>query len=87
MSTGAKHLDQLPNYVRHIFSRRAPKTHNGGPPIGPDTSTPKLNPAFACWLMGWPWWWTHPEPIKSAAPAMAWWRSKLQSRLSTLLDG
>lgn len=27
----------------------------------------RLNPAFVCWLMGWPWWWTRAEPISSAA--------------------
>lgn len=43
----------------------------------------RLNPAFVCWLMGLPWWWTHPERINSAAVAMDAYRSKLRSLLSS----
>ena len=43
----------------------------------------RLNPAFVCWLMGLPWWWTHPEPINFAAVAMDAYRSKLRSLLSS----
>jgi hypothetical protein len=49
------------------------------------TSRQRLNPAFACWLMGWPTWWTHPAPISSAASEMESWRSKLRSRLQSFL--
>jgi hypothetical protein len=46
-----------------------------------NTTRRRLNPMFACWLMGWPTWWTHPEPINCAASEMASWRSKLRSLL------
>ncbi len=49
------------------------------------TSRRRLNPAFVCWLMAWPWWWTRAEPISFAAVEMASYRSKLQQRLSYLL--
>lgn len=42
---------------------------------------PRLNPAFVCWLMGWPWWWTRAEPTNCGVQEMAWWRYKLRSRL------
>ena len=47
-------------------------------------STRRLNPAFVCWLMGWPWWWTRPEPINFAAAEMESWRSKARSLLLSL---
>ena len=56
-------------------------------PIGPEssssdpTSRRRLNPAFACWLMGWPTWWTHPEQINSGASEMALWRCAQQRQL------
>lgn len=48
------------------------------------TSTRRLNPAFACWLMGWPWWWTRAEQISFAAQEMESYRSRLLWRLSSL---
>ena len=33
----------------------------------------RLNPAFVCWLMGFPWWWTRAEPISFAAAEMQSW--------------
>jgi hypothetical protein len=42
---------------------------------------PRLNPAFVCWLMGWPMWWTRPEPISFAAQEMVLWRSKARWHL------
>jgi len=44
----------------------------------------RLNPAFVCWLMGWPWWWTRAAPISCAAQEMAWWRFRLLQCLSSL---
>lgn len=46
----------------------------------------RLNPAFVCWLMGWPWWWTNPAPISFAAEEMALWRSRLRWRLRCCLE-
>jgi hypothetical protein len=45
----------------------------------------RLNPMFVCWLMGWPMWWTNPAVTNSVKPAMASYRSLLQSHLSYLL--
>lgn len=45
----------------------------------------RLNPAFVCWLMGWPWWWTRAEPTSFGAVETALWRSRLQWHLSSLL--
>lgn len=58
-----------------------------GRELSPTTRTlgPRLNPAFACWLMGWPIWWTNPAVTNSVRSAMASYRSALQSHLSSLL--
>lgn len=54
----------------------------------PDLSERKrLNPAFATWLMGWPWWWTNPEPRNFGASEMASWRCALQQQLSCFFGG
>lgn len=47
----------------------------------------RLNPVFVSWLMGWPIWWTHPEPINCARREMELWRSKLLQRLSIFFGG
>lgn len=84
--TGRLHLDQLPNYVEHIFLPKAQNQSDGGRSLPNNTgSRPRLNPAFVCHLMGWPIWWTHPEAISSAPAEMALYRSKQQLPLSYLL--
>lgn len=42
----------------------------------------RLNPAFVCYLMGTPFWWTRAEPISFAAAEMVAFRSKLRWHLS-----
>lgn len=76
--------DLLPN----VASRWSPSSPPAPPAAsGPASSTPartsrpRLNPAFVCWLMGWPWHWTRPEPINCAAPETASFRCRLRSRL------
>lgn len=84
--TGRLHLGQLPNFVKFRFSPPAPAA-----PHGLESSEmlvisrQRLNPAFVCWLMGWPWFWTNPGRISFAAQETALWRCRLQSRLSSLL--
>lgn len=71
------------------FSLPAPPTPQPGEtssPSGPG-SRRRLNPAFVCWLMGWPWWWTQPVPISFARAEMESWRSRARSRLRSLLAG
>ncbi len=52
----------------------------------------RLNPAFAAWLMGFPFWWTRPEPINFAAsatesfPSVRRWRSESSSLVQRLFD-
>lgn len=61
---------------------------NDGRELSPTARTlrPRLNPAFACWLMGWPIWWTNPGITSSVRSEMALWRSKLQQRLSSFFN-
>jgi hypothetical protein len=49
------------------------------------TLRPRLNPAFAAWLMGLPWWWTNPAVTNSVRSAMAAYRSALRSHGARLL--
>lgn len=71
----------------HLFSHPAPATAPGqeSSPSTP-TSPRHLNPLFGAWLMGWPSIWVIAEPHASSALATELWRSKLQQRLSSLLD-
>jgi hypothetical protein len=45
----------------------------------------RLNPAFACWLMGWPIWWTNPAITNSVKSETESWRLRLHTHLSLLL--
>jgi len=55
-------------------------------PTDPSTaSRRRLNPAFVCWLMGWPWWWTNPGEISSARQATELYLSRLRTLLRFLL--
>ena len=46
----------------------------------------RLNPAFGCWLMGWPSWWTNPGLTSFAKSEMVSYRSALQQQLSYFFD-
>lgn len=54
--TGRLHLDQLPNFVEHVFSPQLQAISTGGEQSRPSRRT--LNPSFVEWLMGWPTGWT-----------------------------
>lgn len=47
------------------------------------TSRPRLNPAFVCWLMSWPWWWTRAERISFARQEMESYRRRQLRLLSS----
>ena len=81
-------MDQLANFVAHSDSLRQAQAAPNGPPSSIDTPTSpqRLNPAFAAWLMGWPWWWTNPGLTSCAKSEMELYRSALRSRLSSLCD-
>lgn len=83
---GKSRMDRLDCKAIHGFLPQDQTATNG--PQSSETSTtsrPRLNPAFGCWLMGWPWFWTNPGKISFAASEMALFRSRLQSHLSILL--
>jgi hypothetical protein len=82
---GKSRMDML-DWRAEAFSRPDHPTSDG-PTSSPSTqaSRRRLNPAFACWLMGWPWWWTNPGLTSSAQSAMASWRSLQRRHLSCLL--
>jgi hypothetical protein len=88
--TGRKHMDQLANFVEHSpSSPQAPGTLEPGEeswPTDHSTGSPRrLNPAFVCWLMGWPWWWTNPGVISSARQETESYLFRLRTLLSSLL--
>ncbi len=80
--------EQLPNFVEHHFSHQVLSTIDGRPlsPTG-RTLPRRLNPAFACWLMGWPIWWTNPALTSCVRSEMALYRSRLQWHLSSYFGG
>lgn len=80
--------EQLPNFVEHHFSHPVLSTVDGRP-LSPTARTlrRRLNPAFACWLMGWPIWWTNPALTSCARSAMASYRFRLQQHLSCFFSG
>ncbi len=77
---------QLQNFVAHSPQVRVISIHGAElSPTDPETiSRRRLNPAFVCWLMGWPWWWTNPAPISFARSAMASYLSRLRMLLGLL---
>lgn len=77
--------EQLPNFVEHHFSHPVLSTLDGRPLSPTDRTLPRrLNPAFVCWLMGWPIWWTNPALTSCAKSEMALYRCRLQWHLSSL---
>lgn len=79
---------QWPNFVEHHFSPQGLMTADGQTSCKPPLGSPRrLNPAFACWLMGWPIWWTNPALTSCAKSAMVSYRSKLQLHLLSLCGG
>ena len=79
-STGAKHLDQLPNFIEHSFLPAPPTSTHGGK--SPNTSTRRLNPDFVDWLMGLPPGWTDYAPVETAS-----YLSRVRSLLRSFLRG
>lgn len=74
--------EQLPNFVEHHFLHPVLSTLDGRP-LSPTARTlrQRLNPAFACWLMGWPIWWTNPALTSCAKLEMESYRCRLQWHL------
>ncbi|WP_343592036.1 hypothetical protein [Paracidovorax wautersii] len=77
--------EQLPNFVEHHFSRPVLSTLDGREFSTTARTLPRrLNPAFGCWLMGWPIWWTNPALTSCARSEMESYRCRLQWHLSSL---
>lgn len=83
VGTGRLHLDQLPNFVTHLFySPPDPAMLDGGKSSATiPTSRLRLNPMFGSWLMGWPSTWVIAEPHASSAWATELFRFRLQRQL------
>ena len=79
-STGAKHLDQLPNFIEHSFLPAPPSSTHGDK--SPSTSTRRLNPDFVDWLMGLIPGWTDYAPLETAS-----YLSRVRSLLRSFLGG
>jgi len=77
----------LPAMIEHGFSLPDPQTETDGQSSCGRTRTSRLrlNPAFVCLLMGWPWWLTRPEPISFARREMESWLSAQRWHLRSLL--
>ena len=77
--------EQLPNFVEHHFLPQGLLTADGQTSCTPPHGSPRrLNPAFGCWLMGWPSWWTNPGLTSCAKSAMELYRYRLQQHLLSL---
>jgi len=84
---GGPQQSSLVNAATGRYSPLAPAIPDG-PESSSDspTSRPRLNPAFAAWLMGLPPLWTNPAVTSSEQLAMAAYRARQQQLLSALFD-
>ena len=79
-------MDQLSNFV--AYSPQAQAIQDGEKSSEPNLgSRRRLNPAFGCWLMGWPWWYTNPALTSCAKSAMESWRHALALHLQSYCEG
>lgn len=83
VGTGRLHLDQLPNFVTHLFYSPPDPAMLDGEKYSATipTSRLRLNPMFGSWLMGWPSTWVIAEPHASSAWATELFRFRLQRQL------
>lgn len=80
--------EQLPNFIASRFLPQVLETSSGEKSsLSVRALRRRLNPAFVCWLMGWPLWWTRAEPTSFGAQETALWRLRLDARLCSLLGG
>jgi hypothetical protein len=79
--------DHAPNLSKQvIYSHPDPQTETDGPGSLPTVpiSRQRLNSAFVCGLMAWPWFWTQPEPISFAREETELFLSRARSHLRYL---
>jgi len=71
------------------FSRQGRASESDGEKsLGEVPNSPqRLNPAFVCWLMGFPWWWTNIEIINSgrAGTLLSHWRRRMRGYFCGLI--
>lgn len=84
--TGRKHMGQLPNFLAHSPQGRTISTLGRASSAPGQTSRLRLNPAFDCWLMGYPAWWTSTGPTASGRAEMESYLSVQRRLLSRLLE-
>ncbi len=85
----AEHGPTLSAQIEHEFSLQDPQTATDGLNCSEPTPTSRrrLNPAFVCQLMAWPWWWTQPVPISFAREEMELFLSRAREHLSDSDEG
>lgn len=78
----------LPAFIEHSDSLHPVLSTLDGRELSPTRRTlgPRLNPAFACWLMGMPIWWTNPGITSSVKSEMELWRCRLDAQLRSFCD-
>lgn len=82
---GKTRMDML-DWQAESYSRQDQATADGPQSSqSAPTSRPRLNPAFGCWLMNWPAWWTNPAVTSCVQSEMALYRFRQQRHLSCLL--
>lgn len=82
---GKTRMDML-DWQAESYSRQDQATADGPQSSqSAPTSRPRLNPAFGCWLMNWPAWWTNPAVTSCVQSEMALYRLRQQRHLSCLL--
>jgi hypothetical protein len=86
-ATTAGNAPDRPKYSDCFLPDHLTPQHGSASSESTRTSRRRLNPAFVSWLMTWPWWWTHPEPIPFAREAMELWLYRAHWHLSNLRRG
>ena len=83
------HFAETGQRIHSPSSLQVPVTSVSGAELSPTAISTalrrRLNPAFVCWLMGWPWWWTNPAQNNFARSATASYLFKLRMHLASLL--
>lgn len=84
--SGTTKGEQLANFVAHSPSSPQAQPIQDGQQSCESVPTlrRRLNPAFGCWLMGWPVFWTNPGITNSVRSEMVSYQLRQQSQLSCL---
>jgi len=83
---GSKHLDQLPNYVRHLWLGTRPGHLHQTTRTDGTAPKPQLNPLFVEWLMGLPKGWTTVSASGCLETEWSRWQQRMHSELLRLVQ-